>query len=80
MPAVSERTEKQIKAVSFNMKIAPEKKVDFDMPDYNRETLEAMQEALDIEAGKIQAKRYHSADELFAEIDAEIANENSDYA
>ena len=38
---------------------------------YNRETEEAMQEARDIASGKIQAKSYHSARELFDELDAE---------
>ena len=36
---------------------------------YNRETEEAMQEARDIAAGKVYAKSYHSARELFAELD-----------
>ena len=43
------------------------------MPEYNRETLEALQETLDIEAGKIPAKRYHSAQELFDANNADIA-------
>ena len=34
-----------------------------------------MQETLDIEAGIITAKRYHSVDELFAENNAEIVAE-----
>ena len=38
-------------------------------------TLEALQETLDIESGKISAKRYQTVDELFAENDAEIAEE-----
>lgn len=46
---------------------------DVRMPEYNDETIEAMQEALDIEAGKIPAKRYHSAQELFDANDADIA-------
>ena len=33
--------------------------------DYPPETIEALQETLDIEAGKIPAKRYHSSQELF---------------
>ena len=40
--------------------------------DYNRETMDAMRETMDIEAGRIPAKRYHSVDELFADNDAEI--------
>lgn len=42
-------------------------------PDYPPETIEALQETLDIEAGKIPAKRYHSAQELFEANNAEIA-------
>ena len=41
------------------------------IPKYNAETEAAIQEAKDIAAGKIKTKRYHSADELFAELDAE---------
>ncbi len=41
-------------------------------PDFNDETIEAMREALDINAGKIPAKRYHSARELFEANNAEI--------
>ena len=41
------------------------------MPRYNRETEDAMMEARSISSGKIQTKSYHSADELFAELDAE---------
>ncbi|WP_248628361.1 type II toxin-antitoxin system RelB/DinJ family antitoxin [uncultured Enterococcus sp.] len=40
-------------------------------PKYNKETEEAMQEARDILAGKIQAKTYHSVEELFNELDEE---------
>ena len=40
--------------------------------DYNRETMDAMRETMDIEAGRIPAKRYQSVDELFADNDAEI--------
>ncbi|MBQ6113177.1 MAG: type II toxin-antitoxin system RelB/DinJ family antitoxin, partial [Synergistaceae bacterium] len=36
-------------------------------PKFNQETLNAMQEALDIKAGKIQAKRYDSVEEMFAD-------------
>ena len=38
-------------------------------------TLNAMKETLDIETGKIPAKRYQTVDELFAENDTEIAKE-----
>lgn len=38
---------------------------------YNEETLSAMQEALDIVDGKIEAKSYSSIEELDADIDAE---------
>ncbi|MEE3460482.1 MAG: type II toxin-antitoxin system RelB/DinJ family antitoxin [Lachnospiraceae bacterium] len=41
------------------------------MPRYNKETEEAMQEARDITAGRVQAKSYSSARELFEELDAE---------
>ncbi len=40
-------------------------------PKFNAETEAAMQEARDIIAGKIPAKTYHSAKELFNELDAE---------
>ena len=47
-------------------------------PDYPPETIEALQETLDIEAGKIPAKRYHSAQELFEANNAKIvASENA---
>ncbi|MDR0857897.1 MAG: hypothetical protein LBN97_02580 [Oscillospiraceae bacterium] len=36
---------------------------------YNAETLEAMQEALDIISGKIQAKRYSSFEEFWADLE-----------
>ena len=39
--------------------------------DYPPETIEALQETFDIEAGKIPAKRYHSSQELF---DANISH------
>ena len=38
---------------------------------YNLETLQAIAEARDIMAGKVQAKGYGSAAELFADLDAE---------
>ncbi|MBR2800973.1 MAG: type II toxin-antitoxin system RelB/DinJ family antitoxin [Erysipelotrichaceae bacterium] len=41
------------------------------LPVYNRETEAAMQEARDIASGKISAKTYSSAEELFAELDQE---------
>ena len=50
---------------------------DLRMDNYDRDTLEAMQEALDIEAGLVEAKRYSSVDELFADNDAEIASEEA---
>ena len=40
-------------------------------PQYNAATMAAMQEAEDISTGKIPAKNYHSARELFDELDAE---------
>ncbi len=40
-------------------------------PRYNRETLLAMQEARDIMAGKVEAKRYKSLSGLLADLDAE---------
>jgi len=42
---------------------------------YNAETEAAMQEARDIMSGKKKAKSYSSADELFAELDAEYEAE-----
>lgn len=42
-------------------------------PEYPAETIEALQETLDIEAGKIPAKRYHSSQELFDANYAKIA-------
>jgi len=41
------------------------------LPRYNRETEEAMEEARDIMSGKVQAKSYSSAGELFDELDEE---------
>ena len=40
-------------------------------PQYNKATLAAMQEANDISSGKIAAKNYTFAKELFAELDNE---------
>lgn len=44
---------------------------DVKIPGYNRETEAAMQEAREIASGKIKTKSYHSADELFEELDTE---------
>ncbi len=44
---------------------------DVRMPRYNKETEEAMQEARDIMSGKIDAKSYSSAKELFEELEEE---------
>jgi DNA-damage-inducible protein J len=41
------------------------------LPRFNRETEEAMQEARDILEGKVSAKSYSSARELFEELDEE---------
>lgn len=41
------------------------------LPRYNRETEAAMQEARDIASGKVPAKSYSSARELFNELDNE---------
>ncbi len=43
-------------------------------PRYNRETVMAMQEARDIMAGKVEAKRYRSLSDLLADIDAKDAH------
>lgn len=45
---------------------------DVRFPDYNRETLEAAQEARDIMSGKVEARSYHSADDLISDIISEI--------
>ena len=45
-------------------------------PRYNAETEAAMQEARDIMNGKKKVKSYSSADELFAELDAEYEAES----
>ncbi len=44
-------------------------------PRYNAETESAIQEALDIQAGKIKTKVYHSIEEMNADIDADIDEE-----
>ena len=41
------------------------------LPEYNKATKAAMQEARDIASGKVSAKTYSSARELFDELDAE---------
>jgi len=40
-------------------------------PEYNAETIAAIQEAKDIMSGKIKAKRYKTVEEMNADIDAE---------
>lgn len=40
-------------------------------PKYNRATLQAMQEARDIMAGKVEAKRYDSLSSILSDMDAE---------
>lgn len=45
---------------------------------YNAETLAACQEALDIESGKIPAKRYDNVKDLMKDI-LEVAENNSEY-
>ena len=49
----------------------------YEEPQYNAETLAALQEAEDIASGKIQAKSYSSHKEFVAEIEAEIAAEGN---
>ena len=44
---------------------------DVRVPRYNKETEAAMKEARDIITGKVEAKSYSSAHELFAELDQE---------
>ncbi len=44
---------------------------DVRLPRFNKETEDAIQEARDIMAGKVEAKSYSSARELFEELDAE---------
>ena len=44
---------------------------DVQLPKYNKETEDAMQEARNIMSGKVKAKSYSSARELFKELDAE---------
>lgn len=52
----------------------PIKTADSGFENYNQETLDALQETLDIETGRIPAKRYTSVDGLFAENNAEIVS------
>lgn len=40
-------------------------------PNFNQETLDAIQEARDIMSGKAKAKVYSSVDEMFADLDLE---------
>jgi hypothetical protein len=42
----------------------------FEEPKYNAETLEAIQEARDIRAGKIKTKCYNTVEEMEADLDA----------
>ena len=44
---------------------------DVRLPHFNRETEAAIQESRDILSGKVQAKSYSSAKELFRELDEE---------
>ena len=44
---------------------------DVRVPKYNKETVAAISEARDIMEGKIEAKSYSSAKELFDELDKE---------
>ncbi len=44
-------------------------------PSYNAETLAALKEAQAIDSGKIQTKRYHSAKELFDELESEMTDD-----
>ena len=66
-------TTTMVKDKNFNMRINDQKKggIPFDvrMPHYNKETEAAMKEARDIVAGKVEAKSYSSAHELFSELD-----------
>ena len=43
---------------------------------YNKETQAAIQETRDIQNGKVQAKVYHSAQDLFDELDQEMEEES----
>ena len=48
------------------------------LPRYNRETEDAIQEARDIMSGKVEAKSYSSARELFDELDKLDAPDSED--
>ncbi len=41
-------------------------------PQYNAETMKAIRESEDILSGKLESKAYHSARELFDELDKEM--------
>ena len=45
--------------------------IDVRVPQYNKETIAAINEARDIMSGKVETKSYSSAKELFDEFDAE---------
>ena len=45
---------------------------------YNAQTEKAMAEARDIASGKIKTRQYSSAEELFDELDDELASEDGD--
>lgn len=45
------------------------------IPHFKQETEAAMQESLDIASGKVKAKSYTSAAELFQELDQEMEDE-----
>lgn len=49
------------KAANINIQIGT-------APHFNKETEEAMREALAIERGELQAKRYKNTEELFTEL------------
>ena len=44
---------------------------DVRIPRFNQETEAALKETDDIAEGRVEAKAYHSVEELFAELDAE---------
>ena len=44
---------------------------DMTLPNYNAETMAAIQEARDIASGKIQARSYSSTKEMIGELDAD---------
>ena len=80
MTALQEQAVQMIRSlpdseVSFFLEVLRRLAVNAASETYNRDTLDAMRETLDIESGKIRARRYQSVDELFAKKDAEIAGE-----